>query len=296
MADKLDSIHNIDKSIYLAEGNARMPKIVMAHCSGSSAEMYLHGAHITSWKDSSGVEKLFMSNLSDFNPSCAIRGGIPIIFPQFGDGALPKHGFARNMDWELIKTSLNDDGVLTAIMQLVCSDETLRIWNHSFAIKFVVTLNKDSLALKLIIKNTGSLFFQCQTAFHTYFSIKDICSISAAGLQGSRYIDTLRNMAELTDEDSAIKFTEETDRIYLSTPDELHILDGDKVITNIRKRSMPDVVVWNPWIDKSIRLKDFGDNEYKQMVCVETGCIKSQVQLLSNEIWEGETILSSKVM
>ena len=29
-------------------------------------------------------------------------------------------------------------------------------------------------------------------------------------------------------------------------------------------------VVWNPWIEKAIRMNDFGDDEYKRMVCVET--------------------------
>jgi hypothetical protein len=29
-------------------------------------------------------------------------------------------------------------------------------------------------------------------------------------------------------------------------------------------------VVWNPWIDKAKKMKDFGDDEYKTMVCLET--------------------------
>ena len=28
-------------------------------------------------------------------------------------------------------------------------------------------------------------------------------------------------------------------------------------------------MVWNPWIDKSKAMADFGDDEYKEMICAE---------------------------
>ena len=39
-----------------------------------------------------------------------ISGGIPFCFPQFGPGAIQQHGFARNLDWEIIEQS--DDKVV----------------------------------------------------------------------------------------------------------------------------------------------------------------------------------------
>jgi glucose-6-phosphate 1-epimerase len=30
-----------------------------------------------------------------------------------------------------------------------------------------------------------------------------------------------------------------------------------------------DTVVWNPWIEKAKALADFGDEEYRSMLCVE---------------------------
>ena len=38
----------------------------------------------------------------------------------------------------------------------------------------------------------------------------------------------------------------------------------------IAKEGSFSTVVWNPWIDKSARMADFGDDEYLEMVCVET--------------------------
>ena len=42
-------------------------------------------------------------------------------------------------------------------------------------------------------------------------------------------------------------------------------------------------VVWNPWIDKARAMSDFGDEEYKRMVCVEAGHIQNRHVLKSNE-------------
>ena len=68
--------------------------------------VYLHGAHVTSWKPARDHdERLFLSERSEFRAGTAIRGGIPVIFPQFAaEGPLPRHGFARTSEWTL------DDG------------------------------------------------------------------------------------------------------------------------------------------------------------------------------------------
>ena len=46
-----------------------------------------------------------------------------------------------------------------------------------------------------------------------------------------------------------------------------------------------DAVVWNPWVDKSKRMSDFDDEEYKNMVCVEGGCISKPVLLQPGSVW-----------
>ena len=35
----------------------------------------------------------------------------------------------------------------------------------------------------------------------------------------------------------------------------------------------PDCVLWNPWVEKSKAMADFGGEEYKTMVCVEPGIV-----------------------
>lgn len=44
--------------------------------------------------------------------------------------------------------------------------------------------------------------------------------------------------------------------------------DGGRQVV-ICKEGFADVVLWNPWVDKSIQLSDFGDEEFCYMVCIE---------------------------
>jgi glucose-6-phosphate 1-epimerase len=37
--------------------------------------------------------------------------------------------------------------------------------------------------------------------------------------------------------------------------------------------------VWNPWSTKAKSMADFGDDEYKQMVCVEPGYVNEKYEL-----------------
>ena len=62
--------------------------------SSAHITVYYYGATITSWSVDS-KEKLFLSQKAVLDGTKAIRGGIPLVFPQFGPGKLPQHGFAR---------------------------------------------------------------------------------------------------------------------------------------------------------------------------------------------------------
>src|SRR5436305_1852990 len=84
-------------------GEGGLPKLILVAPDGARAEIYLHGAHVTSWIPAGDGERLFLSASSAFRPGAAIRGGVPVVFPQFSDrGPLPKHGFARTSEWELV--------------------------------------------------------------------------------------------------------------------------------------------------------------------------------------------------
>ena len=63
----------------------------------------------------------------------------------------------------------------------------------------------------------------------------------------------------------------ETDRVYLDTSDAIEL--EDPVLhrrTRVTKENSRTTVVWNPWVEKAHSLQDFADDEWKQMICIET--------------------------
>ena len=263
-------------------------RIVLDHPSGSRVELCRHGAHVTSWKNARGEELLFLSRKSSFAPGRPIRGGIPIVFPQFcDDGSLPKHGFARTSQWVLADSGQTSAGDVFATLRLEADADTLRLWPFRFSLECSVLLS-DRLTVRLTATNTGDLPFRFQTALHTYFRVADIRRVGVLGLQGLEFSDSLRAGARQKESRELVTFAEETDRIYIGASDALAINDGGRGRTfSITKSGLSDVVVWNPWLEKSRRIEDFGDDEYQSMVCVETGNIMTPVALNPAARWEG---------
>jgi glucose-6-phosphate 1-epimerase len=51
--------------------------------------------------------------------------------------------------------------------------------------------------------------------------------------------------------------------------------------------------VWNPWEKKSKAMADFGDEEYKKMLCVDGAVVEKPVNLKPGEEWTGLLVLSA---
>nr|KJB41271.1 hypothetical protein B456_007G105200 [Gossypium raimondii] len=276
-------------------------KIVLRSPRGASARVSLHGGQVTSWRNEQGEELLFTSSKAIFKPPKAVRGGIPICFPQvFGNcGSLEQHGFARNKIWTIDENppplSPNDSHAKSFIdLLLKPSEEDLKCWPHSFEFRLRVSLAADgSLALISRIRNVNGKPFSFSFAYHTYLSVSDISEVRIEGLETLDYLDNLCQKERFTEQGDAITFESEVDRVYLSTPNVVAVLDHERKRTYvIRKDGLPDVVVWNPWEKKSKSMVDFGDDEYKQMLCVDGAVIEKPVTLKPGEEWTGRVELS----
>ncbi|XP_062226988.1 putative glucose-6-phosphate 1-epimerase [Phragmites australis] len=279
-----------------------LDKVVLREVRGSSAEVYLYGGHVTSWKDEHGEELLFVSNKAIFKPPKPIRGGIPICFPQFSNfGNLEQHGFARNRSWSIdadpppFPVPTSNRAYVDLILK--STEEDLKIWPHSFEYRLRVALGPGGdLMLTSRIRNTNAdgKSFSFTFAYHTYFSISDISEVRVEGLETLDYLDNLQDRARFTEQGDAIVFESELDRIYLGTPSKIAIIDHEKKRTFVvRKAGLPDAVVWNPWDKKAKAMSDFGDDEYKRMVCVEAAAIEKHITLKPSEEWTGKLELSA---
>ena len=107
-------------------------------------------------------------------------------------------------------------------------------------------------------------------SLHTYFTIGDIRKTQLGGLSGRSYLDKMDGAKKKVQE-GPIRFSGETDRVYIETPDAVTVKDEamNRKITVSKENSLA-TVVWNPWIEKARRMPDFGDEEWPGMVCVET--------------------------
>lgn len=239
----------------------------------------LHGAQVLSWLDKREEEQLFVSKRASFQAGKAIRGGIPIVFPQFGPGPLPNHGFARTSIWSPIHSALTSDGGTEVRLELMSSPDTERIWPFKFRAEILHKIT-DRLTTVLRVQNQGisDLFYQC--AFHTYFRIASPGTIEISGLEGCGYQDNLDNRRECFGDEKRLKIDREIDRIYSGTPGILEIDDvtGNRRIT-VSKVGTPDAVVWNPWIERSKQIGDLEAEEYLRFICLEPGAIINPVQL-----------------
>ncbi|KAJ8549893.1 hypothetical protein K7X08_033600 [Anisodus acutangulus] len=282
-------IHDADRS---------PSRIVLKEPTGSTAEVLFQGGQVVSWKNERREELLFRSNKTLWKPPKAIRGGIPISFPQFGSfGSLERHGFARNRVW-----SLDDspsplpaaNSLSTVDLILKSTEEDLKTWPHRFEVRLRISLSAGKLTLIPRVRNIDSKPFSFTFSLRNYLSVSDISEVRVEGLETLDYFENLRQGERYTEQADAITFDSEIDRVYLSTPTKIAIIDHEKKRTYVlQKEGMADAVVWNPWDKKAKSLPDLGDEDYKKMLCVDSAAVETPIILKPAEEWKGRQELST---
>lgn len=255
----------------VVEGNGGLQKICI-NIPEATGEIYLHGAHITSWKPAGADEVFFLSSQSRWENGRAIRGGVPISFPWFADKAddpkAPAHGFVRTKAWKLESIEQDGEGI-TVGMFTESGEDTKRWWPADFRLAYRATFATE-LKLELVVTNTGKKSLRFEEALHAYHRVSDILKSRVKGLDEITYIDkTDSNRKKI--QNGEIEVVAETDRVYLDTIEPIELEDpGLHRRTHIEKENSHTTVVWNPWVQKAHALSDFADNEWQQMVCIET--------------------------
>jgi glucose-6-phosphate 1-epimerase len=240
----------------------------------AEARIYLHGAHPAHFQPAGGAPLIFVSEHSHFSPGKAIRGGVPIIFPWFGphptNASLPAHGFARTMPWQVESLALDGNQTVIAVFRLDSNEQTRALWPHDFVLRHRVVVGKQ-LVMTLEVENTSDAPFKFEEALHTYFAVGDIRKVSTTGLENCAYIDKTDGLQRKTQGPEPIRITSETDRVFENTRAAVVIDDapnGRKI--HVEKGGSATTVIWNPWETKAASMTDFGREEWRRMLCVET--------------------------
>lgn len=252
------------------------------------AVVHDYAAHLTRWRTKQGTDWIFTSRKALFQTPKSIRGGVPIIFPQFNEmGSGQRHGFARNTLWQ------GGASGNQCFMTLSDTDATRALWPHKFKAEFAVTVEDSQLRMDLMVENTDTQSFDFSCALHTYLDIGHLPSTQIAGLNNTYYWDNdgrAFSDRSLFNSDT-LDFDDAIDRVYFSVeqPLTLHCPKGE---LRIQQEGFEDVVIWNPGHDAATKMADFGDEEYLQMLCVEAAKIDKPVSLAPGERWKASQILT----
>lgn len=253
------------------------------------ATLVLQGAHLTRFAPKDEPDWLWLSPTARYQPGKAIRGGIPVCWPWFGDPdknppevrkrirSASAHGFARTALWKLedVRESAHE---VEICLSLDANEDFTDDWNgHALALMtFNFSIRGCQLALTTTNLGTEPLAFS--QALHTYLPTPDVSRSRVLGLGTSDYIDTLKNW-EYCVQEGPVYFAGETDRIYqCGEPLTVVTPAGSRKLTAVGSDS---TVVWNPGPGKAARLSDFPDAAWQTMLCVETANAAGDYRVLN---------------
>ena len=264
----------------------QLPAVTIRAADGAQATVTLYGGHLVSWRSSDGRERLFCSRESKLDGSRAIRGGVPVIFPQFGArGAGMRHGFARVATWQEAASGV-DDGVAWAELRLTqdaLPPAIAAAWPFTFALRLRVAVQDQSLDIDFTVHNTGEQAFPFSAALHSYFAIDQLDQARITGLQRVRYSDETPPDALQAEE--VLQFADKLDRIYHQLPGPLQLASGGDTL-RLAQQGFTDAVVWNPGAQDAAALPDLADDEYTRFVCIEAALIEPDL-LAAGAAWHG---------
>jgi glucose-6-phosphate 1-epimerase len=256
---------------------------------GDSVLVCEHGGQVLSWV-AAGRERLYLSARAVFDGRAAIRGGIPMCWPQFSDqGTLPRHGWVRQAPWRFARAACDCDApslTLEIDPADACPAEA-GAWPFDSLLQLGVVLTPGSLAVTLAVFNRGTASLPFTGALHTYLALKDAGVATVAGWPASpgRWgWDSVRRTPRQAE--PAVSLRGEIDCILPAAPGPLELADGDLHL-RIEQSGWADTVVWNPGADKCSAMSDMGAGDERRMACIEAAQALSPAVVPAGGLWQG---------
>lgn len=268
-----------------------IPACRIALPDGSQAHISLQGAQVLSWNPGGKGERIYLSPLASTAPGQALRGGVPVIFPQFAEqGPLPRHGFARTTTWQLedLRQDLKE-GYAAAVFSLVDDEASRALWPHAFRLELSVGISPNRLDMELEVQNTGEDAFEFTAALHSYLNVKEVEESYLTGFGGLAYTDQLTGQQKLEMARERV-VEDEIDRIYHQVKLPLLLSEPHRSLA-IHMEGFPEVVLWNPWEHKCASLADMPAKGFRNMLCIEAAAVTQPIPLAPGADWWGRQTL-----
>lgn len=263
-----------------------LPAVAIKTPAGSTAIISLQGAQVVSWVPALGGDRLYLSEKATFAPGQAIRGGIPVLFPQFGlRGPGPKHGFLRQRSWSVVSVR-EEPSYACATFRTESDAETRALWPHDFVAELTVMIERNRLDVELEITNTDARQIEFTAGLHTYFSTGNVEMARLVGLEGLTHLNALRDLNRVTDAPEVLFIDDAIDRVYLNVSKPLLLSEPARHMA-IEQEGFRDVVVWNPWETGIGNFPDMDAKDFKRMLCVEAAAFEHPVIVAPGADWVG---------
>ena len=237
-----------------------------------------------------GVERLWMSPLSGPDAPDAIRGGVPVLFPQFGTfGPLGKHGFARTAQWRALASPA--DGQRAALaFELEDTEQTRAVWPHAFHARVDISASASDLEQVLTVTNRGSENALFTGGLHTYFAVGDP-DAWIEGAEGCHAWDGVSTEHPVFNHrlGRQLRALDEQDLIISGVVAPLTLHDGRLGDLTVSAEGFGHRVVWNPGPHHT--LPDVERGGEANFVCIETTAV-TPIHLAGESTWSGRQHLT----
>jgi len=286
MSHALSNLNAAPVQLNTADGE--LPAIALRR-GEDRALVALHGGQLLSWVPACGGERLYLSANMRYGEGASIRGGVPVIFPQFADrGPLPRHGLVRSRAWAFAGLVRSDaDGEPAAEFALDDDPTTRAHWPHSFALRLRIGLAPNVLTATLSVRNTGATPFAFACALHSYVRVAGLRDLRIEGLSGLPYRDRARPAeTDTIDTETTPRFDREIDRLYVGATGDKRLRDAARSL-RIQTAGFTDTVVWNPGAALAATMADLAPGDHDRFVCIEPACVEPAVALPPDAHWCG---------
>lgn len=243
-----------------------------------------HGAQVLSWV-AAGRERLYLSPNSIMDGQAAIRGGIPVCFPQFNQrGPLPKHGFARHLRWTVHPPRLEAQ-CAHLVLGLQDSAQTRVWWDQAFEARLLIELAPGALQVELAVRNTDVRPLRFTGALHTYLAVDDVAQARLSGLAGRAEWDAVTDRHGTGAPE--LGFAGEFDRVYSAAELGCVFQDGAHRLHIGQDMDWAHTVVWNPGAERCAGLADMPADGWRHMLCVEAAQVYESICIEPGDFWQG---------